>query len=72
MPSLSQIYYVYEDGPYLLTETVASHHSAISTGNIAPIAMEARGGIDIGSYDDNRSSSFLSTMMLGPDTKRSR
>lgn len=54
MPSLSQIYYVYEDGPYLLTETVASHHSAISTGNIAPIAMEARGGIDIGGYDDNR------------------
>ncbi|MGG4091004.1 carbohydrate-binding protein [Paenibacillus lautus] len=53
-PSISQIYYVYEDGPYLLTETVASHHSAISTGNIAPIAMEARGGIDIGSYDDNR------------------
>lgn len=53
-PSLSQIYYVYEDGPYLLTETVAKHNSAISTGNIAPIAMEARGGIDIGSYDDNR------------------
>ncbi|MEJ9216858.1 carbohydrate-binding protein [Paenibacillus glucanolyticus] len=54
LPSLSQIYYIYNNGPYLLTETVASHKTELSTANIAPIAMEARGGIDIGSYDDNR------------------
>ncbi|GAB6926203.1 alpha-galactosidase [Paenibacillus sp. JCM 10914] len=55
LPSLSQIYYIYNDGPYLLTETVASHNNTeLSTANIAPIVMEARGGIDIGSYDDNR------------------
>lgn len=54
LPALSQVYYVYNEGPYLLTETVVSHKNTLSTANIAPIAMEAKGGIDIGSYDDNR------------------
>ncbi|WP_438347685.1 carbohydrate-binding protein [Paenibacillus sp. FA6] len=54
LPTLSQIYYIYKDGPYLLTETVASQSSAFASADIAPIVMEAKGGIDLGSYGDNR------------------
>ncbi|MUG65104.1 carbohydrate-binding protein [Paenibacillus campinasensis] len=53
-PDLSQVYYVYNDAPYLLTEIIASDKKGVATADIAPIAMEASGGIDIGSYDDNR------------------
>lgn len=54
LPTLSQIFYIYNEGPYLLTETAASQASALTTGDITPIAVEARGGIDIGSNGDNR------------------
>ncbi|GGA30193.1 carbohydrate-binding protein [Paenibacillus physcomitrellae] len=53
-PSLDQVYSIYENGPYLLTKTVAKQSTPLATNYIAPIVMEARGGVDIGSYDDNR------------------
>jgi len=54
LPTLIQIYYIYNDGPYLLTEMVASQSSVFASANIAPLVMEAKGSIDLGSYGDNR------------------
>ncbi|ANS74346.1 carbohydrate-binding protein [Paenibacillus yonginensis] len=53
-PTLDQIYTIYEKGPYLLTQTVAKQSKPLATNYIAPVVMEAKGGIDIGSYGDNR------------------
>ncbi|WP_420819766.1 carbohydrate-binding protein [Paenibacillus monticola] len=54
LPTLDQIYYLYNDGPYFLTETVATDKSVISTHEITPIALDAKGAVDIGKYGDNR------------------
>lgn len=54
LPDLSQVFYIYNNGPYVLTEVTASQAAGLTTNQMAPLAVEARGGVDIGSYGDNR------------------
>ncbi|MWV47213.1 carbohydrate-binding protein [Paenibacillus sp. HJL G12] len=54
LPTLSQIFYIYDRGAYVLTETAATQATALTTNDITPVTVHARGGIDIGSYGDNR------------------
>ena len=53
-PQFKQIYYLYEDRPYFFVEAEAAGESELETNHIAPLVVETKGGIDIGSYDDNR------------------
>ncbi|WP_026342032.1 carbohydrate-binding protein [Paenibacillus fonticola] len=53
-PTLQQIYYVYNNAPYLLTETVVQQSVPLTTNNIAPIVIDAKGGLHIGTDGDHR------------------
>src|SRR5579859_141174 len=52
-PTLRQNYYLYEDKPYFFIEVIAESETAISSNWIAPLVMDAHGGLDIGSYSDD-------------------
>ena len=54
LPTMKQIYQIYEDLPYFVTSEEMHSETPIHTNNIAPIVMNAQGGIDIGSFTDNR------------------
>src|SRR5699024_7652950 len=54
LPTIEQIYHVYEGLPYFVTSIEVSDATTIYTNDIAPIVMNTVGGIDLGVYDDNR------------------
>lgn len=54
LPEMKQIYRVYDKLPYFLVSQELSGDSELSTNDMAPIVLNAAGGIDIGSYEDNR------------------
>lgn len=53
-PTMKQIYQIYERQPYFVTSQEIHSETPISTNNMAPIVINAKGGVDIGSYTDNR------------------
>jgi hypothetical protein len=53
-PALHQIYTVYEGKNFFLTQLEAVNSSSMTTNNMAPIVVNNSGGVDIGSYADNR------------------
>ncbi|MEK8128903.1 CBM35 domain-containing protein [Paenibacillus filicis] len=54
LPTLKQSFYLYNNAPYLLTEASASQAGGLTTSYIAPVVVHARGGVNIGTYGDNR------------------
>lgn len=54
LPTLKQIYYIYEQKDYLLTQVIAEQDTPLATNYIAPLIVDHRGGVDIGQYGDNR------------------
>ncbi|MUG86538.1 carbohydrate-binding protein [Paenibacillus timonensis] len=54
LPLLKQIYYIYEQKDYLLTQVIAEQSTPMETNYIAPLIVDRRGGVDIGQYGDNR------------------
>ncbi|REE69738.1 carbohydrate binding protein with CBM6 domain [Paenibacillus taihuensis] len=54
LPTLQQIYRIYDDQPYFLVSEQASSNTALSTNDMAPIVIQSKGGVDIGKYADNR------------------
>lgn len=54
LPTLKQIYYIYEQKDYLLTQVVAEQATPMATNYIAPLIVDRRGGVDLGQYGDNR------------------
>ncbi|RAP77257.1 carbohydrate-binding protein [Paenibacillus montanisoli] len=54
LPTMSQIYRVYDGKTYFLVSQQLSGSTELSTNDMAPIVIQSRGGVDIGSYSDNR------------------
>ncbi|WP_051236393.1 carbohydrate-binding protein [Paenibacillus pinihumi] len=54
LPTMKQIYHVYENLPYFVASQEVQSSSTIETNNMAPIVINAAGGVDLGSYGDNR------------------
>lgn len=54
LPELQQVYDIYENGTYLLTETVVEAKQPVTTNRIDPMVIDAKGAVDIGVYNDNR------------------
>ena len=67
LPTMKQIYQIYEDLPYFVTSEEMHSETPIHTNNIAPIVMNAQGGIDIGSLRITGYSLFLTIMICGRD-----
>ncbi|OAS16068.1 OmpL47-type beta-barrel domain-containing protein [Paenibacillus oryzisoli] len=53
-PTLHQVYTLYEGKSFFLTQLKAVNSSSMTTNMIAPIVVNNTGGVDIGSYEDNR------------------
>lgn len=53
-PSLRQIYTLYQGKSYFLTRLEAVGSLPMTTNNMAPVVVSTSGGVDIGSYTDNR------------------
>ncbi|MFD0696618.1 OmpL47-type beta-barrel domain-containing protein [Paenibacillus sp. GCM10027628] len=53
-PALHQIYTLYEGKSFFMTQLKAVNASSMTTNNIAPVVVNNSGGVDIGSYADNR------------------
>lgn len=54
LPTMKQIYQIYERLPYFLISQQVTGKDMLSTNDMAPLVLNAKGGIDIGSYSDNR------------------
>jgi hypothetical protein len=54
LPTMKQIYQIYENLPYFLVSQQVMSDTALSTNDMAPLVLNNRGAIDIGSYSDNR------------------
>jgi alpha-galactosidase len=54
LPTMKQTYQLYEDQPYFLVSQQIVSGTTVSASDIAPIVVNAKGGVDIGSYGDNR------------------
>ncbi|WP_342663462.1 carbohydrate-binding protein [Paenibacillus harenae] len=54
LPTMKQIYHIYDGLPYFLVSQQVQSDSTISSNEMAPLVLNAKGGIDIGSYSDNR------------------
>ncbi|MFC3745195.1 carbohydrate-binding protein [Paenibacillus sp. GCM10012306] len=54
LPTLDQIYYVYEKSNYFIKAEEVSGSSELSSNEMAPVVLETSGGIDLGQYGDNR------------------
>ncbi|MGO4109233.1 carbohydrate-binding protein [Paenibacillus sp. YAF4_2] len=54
LPTMKQIYQLYEDQPYFLVSQQVVSSSAVSSNDMAPLVLNASGGVDLGSYEDNR------------------
>ncbi|GGG78954.1 CBM35 domain-containing protein [Paenibacillus radicis (ex Gao et al. 2016)] len=55
LPVMKQIYQLYEDQPYfLVSQQVVSSGAAVSSNDMAPLVVNASGGVDIGTGGDNR------------------
>lgn len=53
-PTMKQVYQLYEDQPYFLVSQELVSDTTIRSNDMAPFAVHATGGVDIGSYGDNR------------------
>lgn len=54
LPTMKQTYQLYEDLPYFLVSQQIVGSEELSASDIAPLVLNAAGGVDIGSYGDNR------------------
>jgi len=54
LPSLDQIYYVYEDKNYFVAEQEVHGGGELSSNYMAPLMLSNVGGVDLGQYEDNR------------------
>ncbi len=54
LPTMDQIYYVYEDSDYFIAEQEISGDGELSTNYMSPVSLSGAGGIDLGEYGDNR------------------
>jgi alpha-galactosidase len=54
LPTMKQIYQIYDRQSYFLLSLEVTGESTISTNDIAPIVLNSTGGIDLGSKDENR------------------
>ncbi|OMF36000.1 carbohydrate-binding protein [Paenibacillus sp. FSL H8-0548] len=54
LPTMKQIYQIYERLPYFLISQQVTGKDTLSTNDMAPLVLNAKGGIDIGSHSDNR------------------
>ncbi|WP_364146710.1 carbohydrate-binding protein [Paenibacillus sp. LPE1-1-1.1] len=54
LPTMTQIYQIYERLPYFLVSQQVKGEQELSTNEMSPVVLNAAGGIDIGSYSDNR------------------
>ncbi|MCR2805784.1 carbohydrate-binding protein [Paenibacillus soyae] len=54
LPTMKQTYQLYEDLPYFLVSQELVSETPIRSNDMAPFAVHAAGGVDIGSYGDNR------------------
>ncbi|SFE43965.1 Carbohydrate binding module (family 6) [Paenibacillus catalpae] len=54
LPIMKQTYQLYEDQPYFLVSQQVVSSSEVSSNDMAPLVVNASGGVDIGSYEDNR------------------
>ncbi|RIX50131.1 carbohydrate-binding protein [Paenibacillus nanensis] len=54
LPVMKQIYQLYEDQPYFLMSQELVSETSIRSNDMAPFAVHAKGGVDLGSYGDNR------------------
>ncbi|MDQ6419666.1 CBM35 domain-containing protein [Paenibacillus sp. LHD-117] len=54
LPTMKQVYHLYDDQPYVLVSQQLVSDSAIRSNDMAPLAVHASGGVDIGSYGDKR------------------
>lgn len=53
-PAIRQIYRFYKNLAYFLVHAEAAGSERLATNHIAPIVIAAKGGVDLGSYGDNR------------------
>ncbi|WP_336788189.1 CBM35 domain-containing protein [Paenibacillus sp. MMO-177] len=54
LPVMKQIYQLYEDQSYFLVSQQVTGSSAISSNDMAPLVVNASGGVDLGTSGDNR------------------
>lgn len=54
LPVMKQIYQLYEDQSYFLVSQQVVSDIAVSSNDMAPLVVNASGGVDLGSYGDNR------------------
>ncbi|CAM3530752.1 carbohydrate-binding protein [Paenibacillus lupini] len=54
LPTMKQIYQLYEDQSYFLVSQQVVSSSTVSSNDMAPLVVNASGGVDLGSYGDNR------------------
>jgi alpha-galactosidase len=54
LPTMKQIYQIYEDKAYFLISQQVTGNAEMSTNDISPLVLNAKGGVDLGSYSDNR------------------
>ncbi|MBD2867996.1 carbohydrate-binding protein [Paenibacillus arenilitoris] len=54
LPIMKQIYHIYDGLPYFLVSQQVESDSVIGSNDMAPLVLNAKGGIDIGSHSDNR------------------
>ncbi|WP_309121219.1 carbohydrate-binding protein [Paenibacillus sp.] len=53
-PVMKQIYQIYDGLPYFLASQSVAGAAELRTNEMAPIVLNAKGGVDIGAYGDNR------------------
>ncbi|CAM4326616.1 hypothetical protein FHS16_000867 [Paenibacillus endophyticus] len=54
LPTMTQMYQIYEGKPYFLISQQVKGQQTLTTNEMSPLVLNAVGGIDIGSYGDNR------------------
>ncbi len=53
LPTMKQIYQLYEQQPYFIMSQEVHSEALLSTNFMAPLVMNSKGGVDLGSYHDN-------------------
>lgn len=53
-PAMRQTFYIYENKPYILTEVRIESNKTQSSNWMGPVVVDNPGGVDIGSYSDDR------------------
>ena len=54
LPTMKQIYQIYDRLPYFLVSQQVKGDETLSTNEMSPVVLNSTGGVDIGSYADNR------------------